>query len=341
MMRLLAREREGQTVAVEAQPGVLQTALEQTGVALQGIQGVGPLRRDHGADLIVAMKLEAHLDPTERGGLELDDQAIDPAGQPPWRSARRSGTRARAPPAGRAPARAPDRVGHGPRGSRHLPQRRCSARAKLDRPPPAGQRGGAAGRSEDRDVRPTSLGRRRGHRSGAWRRQRAHARRGRRGPAGSAPAWSDKPDGAVGERRIRCQCDRRHLQARRASSLRLSRAERSHRGERRRSGCARCLGANMARLGQGSGTARPGWSSAFGAETRPGNDASGLAGASCGWALAAVNAAGTWRRSRGWQGRSGRQRIRRRPDAAENSVSAALLTGWLGPQVENQRPEPA
>ena len=80
MMRLLALEREGQTVAVQAQPGLVQTALEQTGVALQGIQGVGPLRRDHGADLIVAMELEAHLDATERGGLELDDQAIDPAG---------------------------------------------------------------------------------------------------------------------------------------------------------------------------------------------------------------------------------------------------------------------
>ena len=71
-----------------------------------------------------------------------------------------------------------------------------------------------------------------------------------------------------------------------------------------------------ARLGYGADRVE----SAFGAETGPGNDASGLAGASCGGALAAVNAAGSRRRGRGWQGRSGRQRIRRRPDAAENSV---------------------
>src|SRR5690606_12458625 len=77
IVRLLALQRERQVVAVQAQTGVVQAALEQARVALQGVQRVRPVRGDHGAHLVVAMELEADLDPPERGRLELYEQALD------------------------------------------------------------------------------------------------------------------------------------------------------------------------------------------------------------------------------------------------------------------------
>jgi hypothetical protein len=58
----------------------LQTALERARVALRGLQSVRPIRRDHGAHLVVVVELEVHLDATEGCRLELHEQAIDAGG---------------------------------------------------------------------------------------------------------------------------------------------------------------------------------------------------------------------------------------------------------------------
>jgi hypothetical protein len=170
VVRLLALEREGQTVAVQAQPGLMQTALEQTGVALQGVQGVGPFRRDHRAQLSVAMELEAHLDAAERGRLELDDQAIDPPGialaicMPIWNTGA-GGT-------GRPGARAASDTAWSARGT-------AASAASL----PGSSQASGAGAAIDRPVAATN--------------ERTRAAAGG-ATAESAPPWSDRPGKAAG-----------------------------------------------------------------------------------------------------------------------------------------------
>jgi hypothetical protein len=74
---LLVPEREAQRIVVEAQAGILQAALERAAVALQKVEGLGPVRGDQRTDPMVVTELEPDFDPAEGCRLELDDQPLD------------------------------------------------------------------------------------------------------------------------------------------------------------------------------------------------------------------------------------------------------------------------